>query len=655
MDSRIELLTEKLADDSVVFFAGSGVSYSSQLPSADDILRRTCQKLLPSLNEDQVNLILGGQPEVVYTILLECSHHNLNCLDMWKCLSPLKWTKNYAPQPNFEHCFIAAYSKRAKVPIFTVNYDTMFEEACKKLGMTEGKDYAVVTECTELDFPHDPQDMLYICKLHGDIARIGDQVDPNMFKTTMVEIAKKNSSWLNFLFQIMEKKHICFAGYSGRDIDYYPFLKQRLNDRQALESFWSLDQKMERDIGFPYAAAITHGWLVPGFPCEFFPDIYETVFSEKGCTDKQNQQCNRYFKGRLQLIRSAISTAPAVLSSAKEQFLLQIKDEIRDARISDAIFLMRFLQVQGKNEKAECVFKDQLASNIYNFEAWEQLLILEAKMMMAREHARFIEYRETAKELLYIARKERKQTAVQEEIDALRGKELNARMQIISSYQMEIPTHLCFKLPLRLRGYGRLFAVKLGFCLLDMAVQFAGKSFCRTNSIIIQEGQIRSLAMDVRLAGKLQKSNLLLSRWFVNYTIKRLEKLREAAYEVGNYETVIGTMKYLARLLPEESFKADAKTLSGLVSDLSAISILERDDCTSEEEFQKKLSRAKDNDNTLNILKLYLENTSHRIKAEEAPFSDKDYALELIYYMNKVESVHLKKCFSYIRRKYLRI
>lgn len=453
----------------------------------------------------------------------------------------------------------------------------------------------------------------------------------------------------------MEKKHICFVGYSGRDIDYYPFLKQRFNNRQALESFWTLNQKMERDIGFEYAVAITHGWLVPGFPCEFFPNIYETVFNKKGCTDAQKQQHNRDVNDKLQLIRAEISTAPSILPSAKEQFLLQIKNEIRETRVSDAIFLMRFFQVQGKNEKAAGVFKDQLADNIHSFEAWEQLLLLDTKMMMAREHAKFFEYRDTAKEILHIARKERKKATVQKEIDVVRGKELNAWMQIISSYQMEIPTQLQFKLPLRLRGYGRLFAVKLGFCLLNIAAQYGGKSFCRTNIMIIQESQLRSLAMDAGLATRLQKNSMLISRWFVNCTIKRLKKLRETAYEVGNYETVIGTMKYLARLLPEADFKADAKALSGLVSDLSAISILERDDYKSDEEFQERLSRAKANDNTLNILKLYLENAFSRFKTGRVSIPNEEYALELIYYMDKVESVHLQKCFSYIRKKYLLI
>lgn len=122
----IDTLTNQLINDSVVFFVGSGVSYSSCLPSADEILRGTCQKLLPSLSRKQIELILNGQPEVVYSILMECCHQDVACLDMWRCLSPANWKGEYHPEPNFEHCFIVAYSMRAGVPIFTVNYDTMF-------------------------------------------------------------------------------------------------------------------------------------------------------------------------------------------------------------------------------------------------------------------------------------------------------------------------------------------------------------------------------------------------------------------------------------------------------------------------------------------------------------------------------------------------
>lgn len=653
----IDILTDKLINDSVVFFVGSGVSYSSRLPSADDILRGTCQRLLPSLSGRQLDLILKGQPEVVYAVLLECAHQNVNCLDMWKCLSPVKWNEEYSPEANFEHCFIAAYSRRAKVPIFTVNYDTMFEYACKKLGMKEGTDYAVATEYAQIDFS---KDILYICKLHGDIGRVVDCVDPNIFKTTMAEITKKNKPWLDYLFRIMETKHICFAGYSGRDIDYYPFLKRQLNSGQVLSSFWTLENKRDKegnmvvqDLGWENAIKITSGQVIEKFPSAFFPDIYEVVFREESHGNERKHRFDLSFREKLKSIRSASSTNSSISSAAKTTFLTQISNEIREVRLSENIFLMRFLQLQGKNQESERVFQEQLASRVSEFEEWEQQLILNTKMALAREHAKFLEYRKTAKEIRHIAREKRKQVVRQEELEVVRGQELNAWVQIISSHQMEIPARLHFKLPLRLRGYGRLLAVKAGFCMLDMSARLAGKPFCRANVVTLQESRLRSYAINVGLAEKLLKSDMLIFRWFVKSVVEQLKRLREAAYEVGNYGTVIGTMKYLARLIPKEDFGEEAKAFGTLVSDLSAVSIIKRDSFSSEKEFQEALDKAKENDNTLNVIKTYLKYASERLRAGKKPILCKEYALELRGYMDKVESAHMQKCFAYIRRAYL--
>lgn len=651
-------LTCKLTNDSVVFFVGSGVSYSSNLPSADDILRSTCQKILPSLSEKEINLILKGQPEVVYAILLECSHQNVNCLDMWKCLSPTKWSEGYFPEANFEHCFIAAYSRRAKVPIFTVNYDTMFESACEKLGMKEGTDYAVVTEYDQIN---PSKDILYICKLHGDIGRIGDCIDPNTFKTTMAEITKKNRPWLDYLYQIMETKHICFAGYSGRDIDYYPFLKRQLNSGRACPSFWSLKNGKDkegnviRDIGWDNAIAITSGQMIELFPSEFFSDIYEVVFEAQCYANESEFRIGQSFREKLNAIHSTASMSSSNPSEEKQSFLAQIREEIQEVNLSEEIFLMRFLQLQGKNQESERVLQEQhLISRINEFEEWEQQLILLSKMTLAREHAKFLEYRKTAKAIRHIAQGKRKQAASQEERETARGQELNAWVQIISSHQMEIPSQLQFKLPLHMRGYGRLLVVKAGFCTLDVLVRLAGQIFCRTNIVTIQESRLRSYAINVGLVEKLCKSDMLIFRWFVKITVRKLERLREAAYEVGNYATVIGTMKYLARLIPKEDFGTEAKAFGALVSDLSAISILKRDSIKSEKEFQAALIEAKGNDNTLNIIKAYLKYACERIRNEEKPFPCKEYASELKDYMDKVESVSLQKCFAYIRETYLK-
>ena len=85
---------------------------------------------------------------------------------------------------------------------------------------------------------------------------------------------------------------------------------------------------------------------------------------------------------------------------------------------------------------------------------------------------------------------------------------------------------------------------------------------------------------------------------FKRRTIKRLKRLRNKAYDIGNYGTLIGTNKYLARLEPVDIYEKDIKSFGTIVSDLSALSIINRDDNPDD-----SLKYAKDNDNTLNIVK----------------------------------------------------
>lgn len=353
-----------------------------------------------------------------------------------------------------------------------------------------------MTEYDQIDLS---RDALYICKLHGDIGGIRDRIDPGIFKTTMVEITKKNGPWLDYLFRLMKTKHICFAGYSGRDIDYYPFLKQKLNSGQGCNSFWTLENKkdekgnvIKRDIGWGNAMAITSGQVIEKFPANFFPDIYEAAFQEERGKDETGRPSAQGFREKLSLIRAKALGNLSIPDSVRECYLAQIRDDIREVKLTEEVFFMRFLQLQGKNRELERIFREWPVSRTLELEEWENWLILEAKMTLAREQAQFIKYRETAREMRRIARERRRRAINQEEAVIARGRELSAWTQIVSSYQMEIPTRLQFRLPLRLRGYERLAVVKIGFWILDVATRMAGKDVYRANVFSIQERQLRS-------------------------------------------------------------------------------------------------------------------------------------------------------------------
>ncbi|MGP1412187.1 MAG: hypothetical protein ACTTKD_10190 [Peptoanaerobacter stomatis] len=74
--------------------------------------------------------------------------------------------------------------------------------------------------------------------------------------------------------------------------------------------------------------------------------------------------------------------------------------------------------------------------------------------------------------------------------------------------------------------------------------------------------------------------------------------MRNRAYDIGNYATIIGANKYLAQLEAPDKYEQEIKSFGTIVSDLSALSIINRDINPD-----KALEYAKENDNTLNIVK----------------------------------------------------
>lgn len=236
-DNEVALI-KKINNGQAFFFAGSGISYMSFMPSAGKVLCKTADSFLPQEAEyksaremiilDENNYRI--QPELLYETLLYL-FKSIDTLLLWKSLSPdyLK-TYGYPIVPNINHLFIVDYSVKNNVPIFTTNFDCLFEEAAKELGY----DYEVVLPYTNNETEsmqsfqsgHAKKGRAYIFKLHGSISLNGkDALDA--LCTTMTSISKANFPVIDFLQTMCRNKHIIFVGYSGRDIDYFPEIKKR--------------------------------------------------------------------------------------------------------------------------------------------------------------------------------------------------------------------------------------------------------------------------------------------------------------------------------------------------------------------------------------------------------------------------------------------
>lgn len=216
----------------VFFFAGSGISYDSNLPSADHILRITARAALPRATEAEIDAAASLQPELFYESLIRvCGGRG--CLGAWKALHT-RTQQEFSCEawPNPAHFVLVEYSHRFGKPIITTNFDTMFEKAAAALNIP----YRVHGPA---DHPPAGSGTLAICKIHGSVEKEGGAFDADGLWTTATEISTINLPWLGFLRACLAENHICFVGYSGRDIDLFPPIRTMLGeDGQSPPAFW---------------------------------------------------------------------------------------------------------------------------------------------------------------------------------------------------------------------------------------------------------------------------------------------------------------------------------------------------------------------------------------------------------------------------------
>ena len=576
-ETRKAALFNSLNKGKCFFFTGSGISVESQIASVVDVLKHTCNKFLvkydneyscvPQQQSSRKDYICNKvQPELFYSVLLECAGKDC-VLEMWNCLKQDHFTMSYCPQPNFIHYFIVVYSYIAHVPVFTLNYDKMLESACEKLNIP----FCVCVEAPSYELG---QNQVIICKLHGNLKEnSGNRVLQADIGTTMSFISKKNSKWLEYIKSFMTRYDICIWGYSGRDIDYYPFLREYANTAQR-QVFWTIGNPKNSEIDKiteDNASLLSNINKISGYPSYMKSELIKVLSRLDADNEFVHSICT--FDGQI-----------SVSKEVKEAFLnkIELDIDISDVSFDSDIFWMLLMKETGQNKALEDIIKVLLERNHEHSSSLtekEMFVLLDARIVLAREQADFSTYTQLAKEL----KKKAKKSRLPEE-DRRRYLE-KAKVEYVSSLLMYIPASLNLKVPLFKRRYCLLLFVRLCFAFLNYRFHI-NKFLYDKNKTLAQECEIRSLSMDCRVPV------------FKRRTIKRLKQLRNKAYDIGNYYTLIGTNKYLARLEPEDIYEQEIKSFGTIVSDLSALSIINRD--TNPDE---SLKYAKDNDNTLNIVK----------------------------------------------------
>lgn len=182
---------------------------------------------------------------------------------LWKCLHG-----NYnCSLPTKEHIFIVKYSWDNKIPILTTNFDMMFEDAARFLNIK----YDVFLPDDE---PPREYKQLQICKLHASISDKEGKISTESLYLTMTQICKMNTEWINFILQLMNNKNLCIVGYSGRDLDYFPFIANYSKNDDSKPIVW-INKFSDCGYNSEEKANNCKSIKIPHYPKEYFPSVDE--------------------------------------------------------------------------------------------------------------------------------------------------------------------------------------------------------------------------------------------------------------------------------------------------------------------------------------------------------------------------------------------
>lgn len=336
-----------LNSNDLFFFVGSGVSIVSGLPGAYKILGATLKRVLQEsflAHSDGSGSVLSVPleqflPEEVYSVLLKWDQYASCCLDVFKSLLSTDLSGN--PQPNYVHVFVALAASRSGLPVFTVNFDCMFEMACEELGLS----YRVYSyddvERFERDSEADsPYDYVRICKVHGTTGGCdGRSLTPNDIMSTSRDISKPNG-WAGIISNLFHRHSLALLGYSGRDIDLYPFIRSTAverfeSDKEGSPHLFWFDELSSEDMKkvLPPKIRECHGGLIKQYPNNAFPKYQNLVKwepelqkweslqgnSDARCSSGSTDEALEYYVGQLPVLQAPCRSAICLELLVKRQ------------------------------------------------------------------------------------------------------------------------------------------------------------------------------------------------------------------------------------------------------------------------------------------------------------------------------------------------
>jgi hypothetical protein len=219
-----------------LFICGAGISLSppASLPSTGEIVELASQLFLPTrTNGDRLylNKIRDIQPEVLFEQLSFLAGNHVR--QLWDLLQVP------GAKPNINHYLIVTLSLLYRVPVITLNFDTLLETAAAACNL-KPKVYVPGRQDREdlLTGSETQQGHCVIWKIHGCLGTQNDFGEPSLH-TTMSQLARPNRRLLAALAQLVSTCRLHIVGYSGRDGDFFPQLARILRgSKQCAQPVW---------------------------------------------------------------------------------------------------------------------------------------------------------------------------------------------------------------------------------------------------------------------------------------------------------------------------------------------------------------------------------------------------------------------------------
>jgi SIR2-like domain len=544
-NSSLSRMVEMLRAGKLFFFAGSGISYESRLPSATDILRHTAENMLPSLPEDEVARICSTvQPEIFYEIIINTTGTR-DSLHLWSSLHTATQQRlGMICSPNVAHYFIVEYASKYKWPIFTTNFDSMFEATAAALNLP----YKVFLPDTN---PPSPEEIasgdLVICKLHGSIQDSVGQFTPESLWTTMTEISRVNTRWISYLQQCMTRGHLCFVGYSARDIDLFPYLKAFALAPDIKPVFWinkfpgDNSDQASRDCNavrvedmYPRQAFET---AIEQFGVQM--DATRPMVRRQDETDIHSRDSSNLLQSLSRELATKLTLSPAVKSLMYGFLLGRLSDFAR------AHHVLSHLDASASRELSE--------------RQHGELLLNCARL--SHELSRYSSCRRYARQALKHCR-----TMTYGALEI----RLQARCLLSEALRMSIPGETYFIRKTDIRLYALFVLALLHFVFTSSlnrcSMFFAGTKFSNLNTAPqheLLEHSIRLGAILQRALGSPQKGWPIIWRKLLG---ARWNRLHEISYRLGYAAGVANTRRFMYRLDPNAEVKTESDNIYNLMT-----------------------------------------------------------------------------------------